>query len=225
MPSPPSSRDLQTIPQATWQCPPFASFCPLQRNPRRILSLALSVQVGRSTTIARYMTIPHKGFMDKAYPYMQMMWHLSGVIIMGTQITPLIHAQEVSLSRRVSREQEIRYPPRSRSTSGPSKYSTHSGSIPKRPYARADLHLAQASITSGPPSPPRSRLPRPRATKSASPDPVSGDEDKARPRTNGGHPHSMRTPTLHSATGIQLQQDRSLVQANSMVTRTLPAIP
>jgi hypothetical protein len=143
------------------------------------------------------------------------------VIIRGTQITPLAHVQEVSLSRHVTREQEIRSPPRSRSTSGvsprntippesypwgPSRHSAHSGSISKRSHARADLYLARASITSGPPSPPRSRLPRSRVAKSASPEPVSGNEDKARPKANEGHPHSMRTPIPHSATTTTRQQ-------------------
>jgi hypothetical protein len=39
------------------------------------------------------------------------------------------------------------------------------------------------------------------------------NKDKARPKTNGGHPHSMHIPTLHNATGVQWQQDHGLVQA------------
>jgi hypothetical protein len=169
---------------------------------------------------------------------------VSGVIIRGTQITALIHAQEVSLSRCVSREQDsylcpARGPrraslPRTPSRpsplpGGPSKYSAHSGSIPKQTYARADLRLARASHASDPPSPPRPRLPCPRTATSASPEPVSGDKGKARPKANGGQPHSMCIPTPHSATSEQRQQDRGLVEAQqhdyvsaTMLARRLP---
>jgi hypothetical protein len=53
------------------------------------------------------------------------------------------------------------------------------------------------------PSLPRLRLPRPRAAESVSFESVSGDKDKARSKTNGGHPHSMSIPTLHSAAVVQ----------------------
>jgi hypothetical protein len=59
-----------------------------------------------------------------------------------------------------------------------------------------------------------------RTTKSASPEHVSGDEDKTRLKTNRGHSHSMRTPTPHSAVGTQRQQDSGLVQANNMIMHT-----
>jgi hypothetical protein len=47
---------------------------------------------------------------------------------------------------------------------------------------------------------------------SASPEPISGNEDKANPKANRGQPHSMHIPTLHDATGALQQQDCGLVQ-------------
>jgi hypothetical protein len=47
---------------------------------------------------------------------------------------------------------------------------------------------------------------------SASPEPISGDKDKASLKASGGQPHSMRVPThagLHVYSG---KQDRSLVK-------------
>jgi hypothetical protein len=150
------------------------------------------------------------------------------VIIRGTQIKPSKYARKSSLPRHVPREQGTRSPPRLRSSSGvfpkeapsrpsplpegPSKSPTRSSSIPSKQHVQADLRLARASHASGPPSPPSPRLPHPRTAKSALPELVSGDEDKACPRANRGHPHSMHIPTLHDTTGAQRQQDCCHVQ-------------
>jgi hypothetical protein len=50
---PPNSIGLQTLPHATWQCPPFASTLPLQKKLRRNLSTAFHPHVGISIAMAR----------------------------------------------------------------------------------------------------------------------------------------------------------------------------
>jgi hypothetical protein len=145
-----------------------------------------------------------------------------------SRLNPQNTLGKFSLPRHVPREQGTRSAPRLRSSSGvfpkeapsrpsplpegPSKSPTRPSSIPSKQHVRADLRLTRASHASGPPSPPSPRIPHPRTAKSASPELVLGDKDKACPRANRGHPHSMHIPTLHDATGAQRQQDCGHVQ-------------
>jgi hypothetical protein len=57
MPTPPSSFGIQTRSHATKQWPPWASFRPFQRNPRRIFLIANRVSIWTSRDIKAKMGI------------------------------------------------------------------------------------------------------------------------------------------------------------------------
>jgi hypothetical protein len=63
------------------------------------------------------------------------------------------------------------------------------------------------------PFPPHPKSSRPGTAISVSPEPISGEKDKARPKAKKGHLHLMRIPTLHSDTGAQWQRDNGHVRA------------
>jgi hypothetical protein len=66
IPSPPRSSGLVTLSHATRQCPPFTSFLPFHKKPRRILSIAPITHLGTFMAMKRYTGIAESTNRTKA---------------------------------------------------------------------------------------------------------------------------------------------------------------